>query len=174
MLAILGAGVQGRAHAEVLPRVRAFEEVRIWSRTSAHAEAFAARHGAHRMETAEAAVRDADVVCTCTRSRAPVLQGAWLKPGAHVNAVGAPRPDWRELDDAVMANVVIADSHEGARAESGDVILSGVTPFAELGEVLAGRKTVPPGSTTVFKSLGMAIQDITAARLVYDALNAKG
>lgn len=173
VLAILGAGVQGRAHAEVLPRVRRFEEIRIWSRTPAHAEAFAARHGAVLSATAEAAVRDADVICTCTSSRQPVLQGAWLKPGAHVNAVGAPRPDWRELDDAVMANLVIADSYEGARTESGDVILSGATPYAELGEVLAGRKTVPPGRSTVFKSLGMAIQDVTAARLVYEAMGAK-
>jgi thiomorpholine-carboxylate dehydrogenase len=172
VLAILGAGVQGHAHAEVLPQVRKFDEVRIWSRTPAHAERFAADHGARLMATAEAATRDADVVCTCTSARQPVLEGAWLKPGAHVNAVGAPRPDWRELDDAVMANVVIADSYEGARTESGDVIGAGITPFAELGELLAGRKTPPAGTTTVFKSLGMAIQDVATARLIHAAVAA--
>ena len=117
----------------------------------------------------EAAVRDADVVVTATSAREPVLKGEWLKPGAHVNAVGASRPDWRELDDAAMRNVVIVDSYEGARKESGDVILSGATPFAELGEILNGTKTVEPGATTIFKSLGMAVEDVAAAKLVYDA-----
>lgn len=173
VLAILGAGVQGRAHVEVLPHVRRFEEVRIWSRTPAHAERFAEAHGARAM-SAEDAVRDADVVVTATSAREPVLQGAWLKPGAHVNAVGSPRPDWRELDDQAMRNVVIVDSYEGARTESGDVILSGCEPYAELGEVMAGAKPARAEETTVFKSLGMAAEDVATARLVYEAALAKG
>ena len=117
----------------------------------------------------EAAVRDADVVVTATSAREPVLKGEWLKTGAHVNAVGASRPDWRELDDAAMRNVVVVDSYEGAQKESGDVILSRATPFAELGEILNGTKRVETGATTIFKSLGMAVEDVATAKLVYDA-----
>jgi len=169
VLTLLGAGVQATAHLEMLPRVRSFEEIRVWNHHPAKAQQFAKQHGAKAMEL-EAAVRDADVIVTATSAREPILQGAWLKPGAHVNAVGASRPDWRELDDAAMGNAVIVDSYEGARKESGDVILSGATPFAELGEILNGTKRVEAGRTTVFKSLGMAVEDVAAARLVYDAM----
>ncbi|MEY2495646.1 MAG: hypothetical protein QOJ45_2138 [Verrucomicrobiota bacterium] len=168
VLALLGAGVQGRAHLEVLRHVRRFEEVRVWSRTRERTERFADEHGAKAMSL-EDAVRGADVIVTATSAREPFLKGAWLKSGAHVNAVGASRPDWRELDDEAMANVVIVDSYEGAKNEAGDVILSGITPYAELGEVLNGTKPTPVGKTTVFKSLGMAVEDVAAAKLVYEA-----
>jgi thiomorpholine-carboxylate dehydrogenase len=168
VLALLGAGVQGRAHLEVLPHVREFGEIRVWNRTPERAERFAEEHGIKAM-TLEAAVRDADVVVTATSSREPILKGEWLKPGAHVNAVGASRPDWRELDDDAMSNVVIVDSYEGARNEAGDVVLSGITPYAELGEVINGTKAVRATETTIFKSLGMAVEDVAAARLVYQA-----
>jgi ornithine cyclodeaminase/alanine dehydrogenase-like protein (mu-crystallin family) len=168
VLALLGAGVQAQAHLEVLPHVRRFEEIRIWNHHAEKAERFAEQHRIKAMNL-EAAVRDADVVVTATSAREPVLKGEWLKPGAHVNAVGASRPDWRELDDTAMRNVVIVDSYEGARNEAGDVILSGATPFAELGEIINGTKRVQPGATTVFKSLGMAVEDVAAAKLVYDA-----
>jgi thiomorpholine-carboxylate dehydrogenase len=173
VLALLGAGVQGRAHLEALRHVREFEEVRIWNRTTERAERFAEEHGVKAMAL-EAAVRDADVVVTATSAHEPILKGGWLKPGAHVNAVGASRPNWRELDDVAMGNVVIVDSYEGARKESGDVILSKATPFAELGEILNGTKSVEPGRTTVFKSLGMAVEDVAAARLVYEAAQQTG
>jgi ornithine cyclodeaminase/alanine dehydrogenase-like protein (mu-crystallin family) len=166
VLTLLGAGVQAQAHLEVLRRVRQFEEVRVWNHHPEKAKRFAEEHGIKAMEL-EAAVRDADVVITATSAREPILKGEWLKAGAHVNAVGASRPDWRELDDAVMRNVVIVDSYEGARKESGDVILSGATPFAELGEILNGTKRVEQGATTVFKSLGMAVEDVATAKLVY-------
>jgi thiomorpholine-carboxylate dehydrogenase len=168
VLTLLGAGVQAQAHLEALPHVRRFEEVRVWNHRPEKAQLFAEQHGLKAMEL-EAAVRDADVVVTATSAREPILKGAWLKPGAHVNAVGASRPDWRELDDDAMRNVVIVDSYEGARNESGDVILSGATPFAELGEILNGSKRVEPGASTIFKSLGMAVEDVAAAKLVYDA-----
>ena len=168
VLTLLGAGVQASAHLEMLRKVRSFEEVRVWNHHAEKAERFAKEHGCRAME-AEAAVRDADVIVTATSSREPVLKGAWLKRGAHVNAVGASRPDWRELDNDAMANVVIVDSYEGARKEAGDVILSGATPFAELGEILNGTKRVDPGATTIFKSLGMAVEDVGAARWVYEA-----
>lgn len=168
VLALLGAGVQGRAHLEVLAHVRQFEEIRVWNRTPERAERFAEEHGIKAMAL-EAAVRDADVVVTATSSHEAILKGEWLKPGAHVNAVGASRPDWRELNDAAMSNVVVVDSYEGARNEAGDVILSGITPYAELGEVLNGTKPARASETTIFKSLGMAVEDVAAARLVYDA-----
>ncbi|MFN2623399.1 MAG: ornithine cyclodeaminase family protein [Chthoniobacterales bacterium] len=168
VLTLLGAGVQAQAHLEVLPHVRQFQEIRVWNHRPEKAQRFAEEHGIKAMNL-EAAVRDADVVVTATSAREPVLKGEWLKPGAHVNAVGAARPDWRELDDAAMRNVVIVDSYEGARKESGDVILSGATPFAELGEILNGTKRVEPGVTTVFKSLGMAVEDVATAKLVYEA-----
>src|SRR3954452_21313787 len=168
VLTLLGAGVQASAHLEVLRHVRQFEEVRVWNHHREKAEEFAAEHNIEAMEI-EDAVRGADVVVTATSAREPILKGEWLKKGAHVNAVGASRPDWRELDDDAMRNVVIVDSYEGARKESGDVILSGATPFAEPGEILNGTKHVEPGRTTVFKSLGMAVEDVATARLVYDA-----
>jgi ornithine cyclodeaminase/alanine dehydrogenase-like protein (mu-crystallin family) len=151
----------------VLPHVRRFEEIRVWNHHPQKAQRFAETHGIKAMEI-EAAVRDADVVVTATSAREPVLKGEWLKPGAHVNAVGASRPDWRELDNAAMRNVVIVDSYEGARNEAGDVIFAGAAPYAELGEILNGSKRVEPGATTIFKSLGMAVEDVAAAKLVYD------
>jgi ornithine cyclodeaminase/alanine dehydrogenase-like protein (mu-crystallin family) len=166
VLAILGSGVQARSHVEALRLVRQFEEIRVWSPTLEHAKRFAQEIGATAMPV-EAAVRDADVIVTVTSSKAPVLEGDWLKPGCHVNAIGACRPDWRELDDNAMTNVVVVDSREGASKESGDVILSGAKIYAELGEALAGKLPTRANETTIFKSLGMAVQDIAAALLVY-------
>src|ERR1700716_3972358 len=121
VLAILGSGVQARSHVEAFRLVRQFEEIRVWSPNAAHAQEFAKEVGAKVM-SAEAAVRGADVIVTATSSKMSILRGAWLKAGCHVNAVGACRPDWRELDDDAMANVLFVDSREGAMKESGDVI----------------------------------------------------
>ena len=115
-------------------------------------------------------MRGADVIVTATASTTPVLQGAWLKPGAHINAVGAVRPNWRELDDEVMANVLVVDSREAVAKESGDVILSRASIHAEIGELFAGKKNAPREQTTVFKSVGLAIEDLAAANLVYEAM----
>jgi ornithine cyclodeaminase/alanine dehydrogenase-like protein (mu-crystallin family) len=166
ILAILGSGVQARSHVEALRLVRRFEEIRVWSPTKAHAESFAKEIGAKAMP-AEDVVRGADVVVTATSSKKPVLCGTWLKAGCHVNAVGACRPDWRELDDEAMANVVFVDSHEAAMKESGDMILSGAKIYAELGEALAGKIDNRANEITIFKSLGMAVEDIAAALIVY-------
>ena len=166
VLAILGSGVQARSHVEALRLVRQFEEIRVWSPTRERAERFAKEVGA-TATSAEEAVRGADVIVTVTSSKAPVLRGVWLKTGCHVNAIGACRPDWRELDDEAMSNVVFVDSREGAMKESGDVILSGAKIYAELGEALAGKVPLRANETTIFKSLGMAVEDIAAAMLVY-------
>ena len=120
--------------------------------------------------SAEEAVAGADVVCTVTNAMEPVLRGAWLKPGAFVAAIGAPRPTWRELDDEAMRHIVVADSREAAEQEAGDVILSGAKVHAEIGELLAGTRPMPPsGATVIFKALGQAVEDAVAARLVYEA-----
>jgi ornithine cyclodeaminase/alanine dehydrogenase-like protein (mu-crystallin family) len=166
ILAILGSGVQARSHVEALRLVRRFEEVRVWSPTKAHAEQFAKQIGAKAMPV-EDAVRGADIVVTATNSKMPILRGAWLKAGCHVNAVGACRPDWRELDDEAMREVVFVDSREAAMKEAGDVILSGAKIYAELGEALAGKVPSRANETTIFKSLGMAVEDVAAAMLVY-------
>ena len=170
VVALLGSGALARSHALALRAVRPVSEVRIWSRDPCNVARCAKDIGGVACATADEAVLGADIVCTVTNASTPVLQGAWLKPGAFVAAVGAPRPTWRELDDAAMANTVIADSRHSAEHEAGDVMLSGATVHAELGELLAGTKPLPaPGATVIFKSLGQAVEDAVSARLVYDA-----
>ncbi len=169
VLALLGSGVQAHAHKEALSRVRTFSEVRVWSRTAAHAERFAREHGAIAVDRPESAVRGADVVVTATAAREPVLEGAWLKPGAHVNAVGSSRPDWRELDDEAMRNVIVVDSREAAAVEAGDVLIPSAPIYAEIGEIFSGTKSIAPTATPIFKSVGLAVEDVAAAKLVAQA-----
>jgi ornithine cyclodeaminase/alanine dehydrogenase-like protein (mu-crystallin family) len=170
VLAILGSGVQAKSHLEALCNVRCFEEIRVWSRTQEHASRFSAENKVKSVESAEAAVRDADVIITVTGSPTPILDGDWLKPGAYVNAVGAVGPKRRELDDKTMEDaVVIVESREAALQESGDILLTGASVYAELGELLAGKPKVE-GRRTVFKSLGIACEDLAAAQLVYQTL----
>jgi thiomorpholine-carboxylate dehydrogenase len=167
VLAILGSGVQARTHLHALKLVRSFEEVRIWSRTPEHAERFAAETGA-TCTSAERAVRGADIVVTVTNACEPVLCGTWLKQGAHVNAVGAVGTKPRELDDDALKNaVVVVESRASALQESAEILQSGAQIYAELGELLAGMRPKPEGRTTVFKSLGIAVEDVAAAQLVY-------
>jgi len=168
VLALLGSGVQAQAHLEALSHLHPYNEIRVWSRTPEHAARFAAAHGA-TATSAEVAVRGADVVVTATNALEPILRGEWLKPGAHVNAVGSPLPNRRELDDRAMRNTLVADSREAVLKESGDVILSGAPIYAEIGEIFAGLKPAPRDQTTIFKSVGLAIEDVATARLVYDA-----
>jgi len=168
VLAILGSGVQAASHLEALRLVRSFREVRVWS--PRRAGEFARAHGVRAAAGAEEAVRGADVVVTATSSTTPVLRGEWLRPGAHVNAAGACRPDWRELDDACVRGArIIVDSREAAMRESGDVIAAGRID-GELGQVVsgavAGRATRE--EVTIFKSLGMAVEDVATAKWVYE------
>lgn len=172
-LAILGSGVQARAHFEALSLVRKFDDVRVWSRNSDNAKAFAKEIGA-TATTAEDAVRGADVVVTATNAAEPILQGAWLKSGALVNAVGAVGAKRRELDDTAMRGAVVVDSCQAAQQESGDVLLAGATIYAELGELLGGSKPKPQAEITVFKSLGLAVEDMASAKLVLQKLRSAG
>ena len=169
ILAVLGSGVQARAHVRALALVRKFDSIRVWSRNPQHAQSFASGIGA-TATSAEDAVRGADVVVTCTNSPEPVLRGAWLKPGSLVNAVGAVGPTHRELDGDAMRGAVVVDSRDAALKESGDVLLAGARIYAELGELLAATKPMPQAATTVFKSLGLAVEDLAAAKLVLEKL----
>jgi len=170
VLAIIGSGVQARSHLEALRLVRNFAEVRIWS--PRNAAAFAEAHSITAIKTAEDAVRGADVVVVATSSQTPVLEGKWLAPGTHINAVGANRPTWRELDDETLArSKIFVESREAAMVESGDVLAAGQIS-AEIGEVVSGssRGRESDSEITLFKSLGAAVEDIAAADLVYQRI----
>ncbi|XP_042196855.1 ketimine reductase mu-crystallin isoform X1 [Callorhinchus milii] len=175
-LCILGSGAQAISHYNIFTQMFPFKQVRVWSRSRESAERFAGQvQGQVQVCTsAREAVLGADVVITVTMASEPVLFGEWVKPGAHVNAVGACRPEWREMDDALMKNAVLyVDSKEAALMESGDVILSGADIFAELGEVVKGTRPALCEKTTLFKSLGMAVEDAATAKLVFDCWLAK-
>jgi ornithine cyclodeaminase/alanine dehydrogenase-like protein (mu-crystallin family) len=167
VLAILGSGVQARSHLEALRIVRKFYEVRVWS--PRNAREFAKEHDISAARSAEEAVRGADVIVVATTSIAPVLMGNWLSPRAHINAVGATRPSWRELDEWVLrGSRIYVESREAATRESGDIIAAGKI-HAEIGEVIAGVKSGRERSDefTLFKSVGVAVEDVTAADLVW-------
>ncbi len=172
-LGIFGSGVQARSHIEALREVcPAFGipgNVRVWSRNAQNAAVIAAETGAVAVPIEEAA--GSDVVVTVTSATTPVLYGRWLAANSLVIAVGAVGPNLRELDDEVMRGTLIAESRQGSENEAGDVILSGAKVFAEIGAILAGSVAVPAGRK-VFKSLGMAIEDLTGAVQVWNALGA--
>lgn len=182
-LAILGAGVLALPHLDAVCAVRGIERVRVWSRSGTRAEEFAARARASRSidvvvsPTAEAAVRDAHVVCTITGARTPILDGGWLAPGTHVNAVGASVPSARELtSDAVARSRLFVDRRESTLNEAGDFLMAKAEGaiddshiVAEIGEILLGRNPGRVSSTeiTLFKSLGLAVEDVAALRHIY-------
>ncbi|XP_031699351.1 ketimine reductase mu-crystallin isoform X1 [Anarrhichthys ocellatus] len=177
VLAILGTGKQALTHYNVFTEMFPFKEVRVWSRTRQGVERFcrSVSGPVTACVSVEEAVRGADAIVTVTSSTEPVLFGRWVKPGAHVAAVGACRPDCREMDDVLMKEAVVySDSREGAMTESGDVILSGAEVFAELGDVINGTKPAHREKTTVFKSLGMGVEDAVSAKLIFDQWKAKG
>jgi thiomorpholine-carboxylate dehydrogenase len=167
-LGILGSGVQARSHIRALRMVRPeLKEIRVWSRNRVNAERLAEETGARAVSVEEAAA--ADVVLTVTASPDPVLKGHWLGADALVLAVGATGASLRELDDeAMLSSFVVAESRSCAERESGDVRLSGAKVQAEIGEILSGSVAAPTGRI-VFKSVGMAIEDLVGARLVWEA-----
>ena len=183
VLGILGAGVQARAHIQALTRVRQIEKIKVYSPSGASAAAVKKDLApqvnivVEVAQSAQAAVRDADLVVTVTTAKEPILKKEWLKPGVHINAVGSHRPDLREIDGATLAGAkVLVDSREAIMTECGDILLAikegslnKQTILGEIGEVLAGTK---PGrettdELTLYKSVGIAIQDVAAANLVY-------
>jgi ornithine cyclodeaminase/alanine dehydrogenase-like protein (mu-crystallin family) len=175
-LGIIGSGVQARAHIAALRHVwPEMREIRIASRNPSNATRLAGEVGACAVAAEEAAA--CDVVLTATTSPVPVLQGRWLRRNALVLAVGASGASVRELDDeAMLSSYVVAEGRSCVERESGDVILSGANVQAEIGQVLAdpSAANIPRGQRIVFKSVGMAVEDVTAARLVWRALQSPG
>ena len=184
-LAILGAGVQAAAHLEAMRAVRDFDRVRIFSPTREHAARLARRADAEAVDSPESAVRGAHVVVIATNSREPVLRRDWLAAGAHVNAVGASAPTSRELDTATVAACsLFADSRESVLNEAGEYQLAvreGTIEGpdhvrAELGEVVAGMHPgrTGPEELTLFRSLGLAIEDMAAAERAVENARRQG
>lgn len=178
VLALLGSGVQAGSHLEALRLVRHFTEIRVWSPNREHRERFAGEHRIRAAATAEQAVRGADVIVLVTSSKTPVLESAWVGDGAHVISVGACVPWQQEMDPALVRRArLIVDSRAAAVKESGDVIAAGADHIAgELGEVarrvVAGRQS--ESQVTVFKSLGLAVEDLAAADLALRRARAAG
>jgi len=188
-LAILGSGVQAASHLDAMRAVRSLRRVRVWSRNAGNARAFAeresVRHGVlvEPVASARAAVEGADLVCTTTASKVPILEGAWLSPGVHINAVGACFRDARELDTvAVAGSKLYVDRRESALNEAGDFLLAKAEGafgddhiVGELGEVLIGaapgRRS--PEERTLFESLGIAVEDLAAAHHIWRQAEAR-
>jgi ornithine cyclodeaminase/alanine dehydrogenase-like protein (mu-crystallin family) len=172
VLAILGSGVQARSHMRALAGIRSFTEVRVWSRSEDHARQFASEIGG-RVTTPEQAVSGADVILALTSSPQPILMGKWLSPHAMVCAIGAATPDRRELDEEAMRGAVVVESREAALKEAGDIVLANAQVSAEIGELLNGAQWNRGDRPVVFKSVGIAVEDIAAAQLVYDKFTAQ-
>jgi alanine dehydrogenase len=189
-LAIIGSGVQARSHLEAITRVRNVREVRVWSPRESSRDAFIREM---RPKTTAAvfstpspreAVENADLVVLATAARAPVVQSNWIADGAHICAVGACRPDQREMDSGLVARGrVFVDSRTGATSEAGDIMIpiaegtyEATRIAAELGEVAAHTKPgrTSPGEVTIFKSLGMAVEDVAAAHLAFVKASERG
>jgi len=190
-LAILGSGVQARTHLEAMRVARKITAVRVWSRHFEHASAFAAQVkagpgeplAARACKTAQEAVEGAAIICTVTSATEPVLQGDWISPGAHINAVGSSVPFARELDTAAVANAALfVDRRESALNEAGDFLIpnkEGVIGDdhirGEIGDILldriSGRST--PQEITLFKSLGLAVEDVASANYIYKKMRAQ-
>jgi ornithine cyclodeaminase len=189
-LAILGSGAQARSHLAAMAAVRKLRRVRVWSRTRANAVRFANEQGERRRITVEvcdgpeAAVRGADLVCTTTSARDPVLEGRWLSPGAHVNAVGACFAGTRELDaEAVARSRFFTDRRESCLAEAGDFLIAKAEGairdehlLGELGDVFLGRLAgrISSSDVTVFESLGIAVEDLASAHLLLSRARESG
>ena len=190
VLAVLGSGVQARSHIDALTRVRPIDEVRVWGRGAARARALVEEIRPHvraRLtvaDSAHAAAHEADIIALVTASREPVLARSSVRGGTHICAVGACRPDQREMDSALVGDArVFVDSRAGALAEAGDLVIpinegtfDASRIAGELGEVFGGRI---PGrrdddEITIFKSLGMAVEDVAAARLAYERAAERG
>ncbi len=201
-LAILGTGVQAATHLEAMFCVRAIGRVRVWSRTPEHVREFAerasVRHGieVEPILSARDAVEGADIVCTTTSANEPILEGDWIEPGAHINAVGSSVPVAREVDAAVLARSrIFVDRRESALAEAGDLLLAHLdgdqVPDSdqipdgdqiagwiqgELGELLTGRVAgrTSEDEITLFESLGLGVEDVAAAYAVYEKARKNG
>ena len=189
-LAIIGAGTQAHTHLQAMRAVRPVRRVRVYSVPAESAAEFAERESratglqVEAVATAEAAVAGADIICTATTATEPVVLGAWVAPGAHVNAVGAYTPATRELDSDLVANALLyADRRESLLSEAGEFLIpKGEGRFGdehivgEIGDVLTGKAPgrSSPGDITLFKSLGIAIEDLASAHRIYEICQDRG
>ncbi len=189
-LALVGSGVQARTHLEAMLLVRRIRRVRVASKDSDKARTFATRESKHHrvevepVRSVREAVNGADIICAVTCSRAPVLLGDWIAPGAHINAVGASVPSARELDTAaVVRSRLFVDRRESALNEAGDFLIAKKEGSigddhirGEIGEILLGRVAgrQSPGEVTLFKSLGLAIEDLACAHHIYTKARQSG
>ena len=189
-LAILGSGVQAATHLDAMRVVRNIRRVRVWSRNLDHAQSFAQRESIRRSlsieaaESAKGAVDGADIICTVTSSTDPILQGDWIAPGTHINAVGSSVPFARELDTAaVVKSKLFVDRRESTLNEAGDFLfpqkegaINDAHVLGEIGDILLdklkGRESV--NDITLFKSLGLAVEDVAAAHFIYQKLSNQG
>ncbi len=183
VLGILGAGVQARAHIQALTRVRKLSRIKLYSPSGTSARRIkedlekACGLAIEVVDSAQAAVRYSDLLVTVTTAKDPIVQVEWLKPGVHINAVGSHRPDLREIDGATLKRAkVVVDSRAAVMAECGDILLAlkeqsigAADIHGEIGEVLAGAKAgrISPSEITLYKSVGIAIQDVATAQMVY-------
>jgi ornithine cyclodeaminase len=183
VLGVLGAGVQARAHIRALTQIREISEIRVYDIFEASArqlqQSLQNEIGVKIdvVQSAREAVRNADLLVTVTTAKEPIVKADWLKPGMHINAVGSHRPDLREIDGATLAAAkIVVDSREAIMAECGDILLAiqekaitAASIHAEIGEVLAGKKAgrTRADEITLYKAVGIAIQDVATAHLVY-------
>lgn len=164
-LAMLGSGAMAFDQVEAIRAVRPIERVLVWSRNVENAQILADRVGGEAVEDADQAVIPADVVCCATPARSPLFTAAAVRPGGHVNAVGAFTPEMVEIPPDLLGDAfVVVDDRDAAAAEAGDLLQAGRSPDATLRELLEGGPVAPPGVVTVFKSVGIAAQDVAAAR----------
>ena len=182
-LGVFGTGRQAESHIAVLPRVRKFARVLVCGSSNSDVPSFSRRmRDRYKLEIlaadAETCTRESDVICTCTTSRVPVLDGRWIKPGTHLNLIGAFQPDTREIDDeTVLRSRVVVDTYDGCMAEAGDIliplkkeIIKSDRIVGDLHHVISGKRIgrSKPDDITLFKSVGCALEDLVTARLVYD------
>ena len=181
-LGVFGSGRQASAHFAVLPRVRRFSRFLVCGSGRADLKTFCSsmkqqHHIDIEITDAETCVRQSDVICTCTTSRTPVFDGRWLKPGTHLNAVGAFQPETRELDDeTVRRSRIVVDTYEGALAEAGDILIPLANAVIEKQQIVGDLHQIvseerqartSPEDITLFKSVGCALEDLVTAKLIY-------
>ena len=185
ILGVFGSGRRAETHFAAIPRVRRFSRFLVCGSgrfdLRGFCEKMKSRHGIHvEPVTAEICARSSDVICTCTSAVEPVFNGRWLRPGTHLNLVGAFQPHTREVDDrAVQRSRVVVDTYDGALAEAGDLLIpiqNGTVDrshvIADLHELASGKKSARnhPDDITLFKSVGCALEDLVTAKLVYDLI----
>jgi ornithine cyclodeaminase/alanine dehydrogenase-like protein (mu-crystallin family) len=182
-LALIGSGFQARTQLDAMRAVRHFTDVRVWSRDPAKRAAFAAETNTRAVETAEEAVRGAQVVLTATNSKEPVLSSEWIAPGTHINVMGSNQANRREVpaDLVHRADLIAVDSIEQARMEAGDLLTAleesewSSPRIVELKDVVAGAKArTSPDQITLFKSVGLAVEDVISAGFIYERAQAQG